>query len=183
MDIIPNFALSLVIAHLNSFLHWFSDLTYTELLKRDPDHLLVKVQGQVDLLHLEQACAPFHHISGPGAKPTHSVAHLVRAFLVKYLFDWSLRELEHHLRFDLLVKWFVGYPVFAAGPDHVTLERFEVWAAQRHGRTFFDDILRQIDAAFPDERRQSQMATPLRWRPTRPPRPSSASCAIAPSTS
>ncbi len=76
---------------------------------------------------LEKACAAFHHASGPGARPTHPVPQLVRAFLVKYLFNWSLREIEWQVRFNLVVKWFVGYPLFAAGPDHTTLERFDLW--------------------------------------------------------
>jgi hypothetical protein len=37
----------------------------------------------------------------------------VRALLVKYLYDHSLRSLEDEIRFHLIVKWFVGYAVFA----------------------------------------------------------------------
>ena len=157
MSIIPDFVLSLVATHLTSLLYWFSDHIYTDLLKRDPDHLLVKLHDHVDWVPLEKACAAFHHTSGPGTRPTHPVPQLVRAFLVKYLFDWSLREIEWHVRFNLVVKWFVGYPLFAAGPDHCTLERFELWVDCHQHRTVFDEVLRQIDAAFPDERQSSQI--------------------------
>jgi hypothetical protein len=81
----------------------------------------------------------------------------VRALLVGYLYRWSLRDLEWHIRFNLVVKWFVGYPIFAEGPDHSTLERFELWACFKQHRTVFDEILRQIDVAFPEERHQSQV--------------------------
>jgi Transposase domain (DUF772) len=61
------------------------------------------------------------------------------------------------VRFNLLVKWFVGYPLFAAGPDHSTLERFEQWVIEHQQRTLFDEVLRQIDRDFPDERNQPQI--------------------------
>jgi hypothetical protein len=157
MAIIPDFILSLVKAHLTPLLHWFSDRVYADLIQRDPDHLLIRLHDHLDLAPLEQACAAFHHARGPGARPTHPVSHLVRAFLVKYLFDWSLRDLEWQIRFNLVVKWFVGLPVFAAGPDHSTLERFEVWVCFHQHRTIFDEVLTQIDRDFPQERQQAQI--------------------------
>jgi len=157
MSILPDFVLRVVTAHLTPLLDWFSDRLYTEFLKRTPDHLLVQLHARLDLRPIEQACAAFHHTSGPGAPVTHPVAHLVRALLVKALFGWSLREWEWHLRFNLIVKWFVGYRIFDTGPDHVTLERFEQWVERRQHRVFFDAVLRQIDQDFPSEREQSQV--------------------------
>jgi hypothetical protein len=75
----------------------------------------------------QNACAPFHHATGPETTPTHPVPCLVRALLVKYLYHWSLGDLEWHIRFNLVVKWFVDYPIFVEGPDPSTLEPFEVW--------------------------------------------------------
>jgi IS5 family transposase len=157
MSIIPDFVLSLVIVHLTPLLHWFSERVYADLLKRTPDHLLVKLAKRLDLTPMETACATFHHAEGPGTKPTHSVPHMVRALLVGYLYDWSLRELEWQIRYNLVVKWFVGYPVFADGPDHTTLDRFELWVCFEQHRTIFDHVLDQIDAEFPHERRQAQI--------------------------
>jgi hypothetical protein len=119
--------------------------------------LLAKLHKHLDFTRLEQACAGFHHSEGPGATPTHAVPRLVRALLVGYLFSWSLRDLEWHIRFNVMVKWFVGYPVFALGPDHTTLERFEVWVCTHQHRAFFDEVLRQIDADFPEERHKPQI--------------------------
>jgi IS5 family transposase len=157
MSTIPEAVLAIVHAHLNALLLWFSDYVYTELLQRAQDNVLVKARVHLDFMALEKACASFHHHTGPGAPPMHTVPRLVRALLVKYLFDWSLRQLEFQIRFNLIVKWFVGYPIFAAGPDHTTLERFEVWVDEHQHRIFFDDILRQIDAYFPEERDQPQI--------------------------
>lgn len=157
MPNIPKAVLSIVDAYLDSLLLWFSDYVYTELLKRAQDHVLVKLQTHLDFTALEKACADYHHRTGPGAPPTHTVPQLVRALLVKYLFNWSWRQLEFQIRFNLIVKCFVGYPIFAAGPDHTTLERFDVWVCKHQHRTFFDDILCQIDAHFPEDRDQPQI--------------------------
>ena len=156
-SIIPNLALTVVTTYLAQLILWLSDYTYAELLKRDPDHLLIKLAQHLNFAPLEFACAGYHHTTGPGTPPTHPVPRLVRALLVKYLYDWSLRDLEWHIRFNLVVKWFVGYPIFAAGPDHATLERFELWVCFKQHRTVFDETLRQIDVDFPDERQQSQV--------------------------
>jgi IS5 family transposase len=157
MSPIPDFVLSYVTAYLKPLLHWFSERVYTDLLKRTPDHLLVKLHERLDLTAIEAACASFHHAEGPGAKPTHTVPRMVRALLVGYLQDWSLRELEWHIRYNLVVKWFVGYPVSADGPDHTTLDRFELWVCFQQHRTIFDQVLRQIDVDFPHERQQAQI--------------------------
>src|SRR3990170_8765349 len=172
MAIVPDFVLTLVNAHLTPLLDWFSDRLYVEFLKHAADHLLVQLHTRLDCRPLEQACAAFHHSRGPGTRPTHSVPRLVRALLVKALFDWSLREVEWHLRFNLIVKWFVGYRIFDAGPDHVTLERFEHWVTVHQHRAFFDEVLRQIDCDFPQEREQPQGSLrPGRRGPRTAPRP------------
>lgn len=157
MPIIPDFALAVVKIYLAQLLIWLSDQTYLTLLQRDPEHLLVKLAEHLNFTPLETACAGYHHSTGPGTTPTHPVARLVRALLVGYLYHWSLRDLEWHIRFNLVVKWFVGYPLFAEGPDHSTLERFEIWVCFKQHRTVFDEILRQIDVDFPEERHQSQV--------------------------
>lgn len=157
MPIIPSFVLSAVIAYLRPLLTWFSQQVYLALLPSASDHLLYRVSAHLDFTPLERACASYHHTTGPGAPPTHPVPRLVRALLVGYLFNWSLRHLECQIRFNLLVKWFTGYAVLEPGPDHTTLERFELWVCVHEHRTYFDELLRQIDQAFPEERTQSQI--------------------------
>jgi IS5 family transposase len=129
---------------------------YRRLLART-NHFLVRVHDHLDCSPLEVACAGYHHSSGPGAPVAHPVPRLVRALLAKYLLNLSLRELEEAIRWNLLVKWFVGYAIFEAGPDHATLERFELWVIEHQARTFFDEVLHQIDRHFPEERRKPQI--------------------------
>jgi len=136
---------------------WFNNQVYAVMLAHAQQHLLVRLHARLDLHALVTACAGYHHTAGPGDQPTHPVAYLVRAVLVKTLYSWSLRECADQINHHLVVKWFVGYPVFASGPDYTTLARFEQWVSAHHGRAFFDATLRQIDADFPDARRQPQV--------------------------
>ena len=157
MPILPDFVRILLVAYLDPVLHWVSAQIYAELLKRADDHFLLDLHATLDFAPLETACATFHHHIGPGACPTHPVPHLVRALLIGALFGWSLRQLEFQIRFHLVIKWFVGYPIFASGPDHSTLERFEQWVSAHQHRLLFDEVLRQIDQDFPEQRTQPQI--------------------------
>ena len=157
MSILPPFVEELLAVYLEPLLHWFSDRIYADLLKHAEDHFLVKLHRHLNFRPLEQACAGYHHASGPGTSPTHPVARLVRAELVGALYGWSLRQLEQQIRYNLMVKWFVGYALYEAGPDHVTLERFELWACDQAHRDYFDEVLRQIDRDFPEERQVAQL--------------------------
>ncbi len=147
----------ILIRYFKPLLHWFSDYVYTYLIPQDGDHLLLELRRILDFSPLETACADYHKCNGMGRPVTHHVPRLLRALLVKYLYDLSLRRLEDRIRYDLMVKYFVGYPVFAAGPDHTTLERFETYLYLYHPRLFFDTVLDQIDAAFPEERFRTQI--------------------------
>ena len=157
MSNIPESVMSLVNLYLKPLLIWFSNKVYTELIHKAQDHLLVKLHAVFDFAPLERACADYHHTTGPGAKPTHPVPRLVRALLVKYLFNWSPRQLELQIRYNLVVKWFVGYSILEAGPDHSTLNRFEQWVIEHQCRSYFDESLRQIDEDFPEDRQKPQI--------------------------
>jgi IS5 family transposase len=157
MSILPPLVQDLLIMYLQPLLSWFSDYVYSHLLNQAEDHLLFKLHRQMDFSRLEQGCAGFHHASGPGARPSHAVARLVRATVVGHLYGWSLRQLEQQVRFNLIVKWFVGYALHEPGPDHTTLERFEVWVCAHHHRDYFDEVLHQIDQQFPEDRQQAQL--------------------------
>jgi IS5 family transposase len=157
MSILPPLVQDVLRMYLQPLLRWFSDYVYRRLLNQAADHLLFKLHSHLDFTRLEQSCAGFHHASGPGTVPTHIVARLVRAVLVGNLYGWSLRQLEQQVRFNLIVKWFVGYGLHEPGPDHTTLERFELWVCVHHHRSYFDEVLHQIDQQFPEDRQQTQL--------------------------
>ena len=155
MIIIPDFLPAVILPFWSRLLTALSTQIFALALPRS--HYLVQLTQHLDCTPLEQACATYQHTAGPGSYATHTVPRLVRALLVKYLRNLSLRELEDEIRTNLASKWFVGYSPFEAGPDHSTLERFEQWVIAHQARTFFDAVLRQIDQDLPTERQQPQI--------------------------
>ncbi len=152
---IPDFLPLVLLPLWARLLTWLSAQVYERFLA--PHDFLVQLAARLDCAPLEQACASYQHTAGPGAQATHTVPRLVRALLIKYLWQLSLRELEYTIRTNLVVRWFVGYGLCERTPDHSTLERFEQWVNTYHHRTFFDVVLRQIDQEFPEQRRQAQV--------------------------
>jgi len=136
----------------------FSEYTYERLHSRDPKQPLRQLADILDFKPMELACAAYHTVSGPGCNPTHTVPKMLRAVLVKYFYDYSLRNTESQIRYNMLIKSFIGYAIYEEGPDHSTISRFENYLIFHHPRLFFDTVLRQIDEAFPDDRTRSQIA-------------------------
>jgi hypothetical protein len=157
MTILPGFALAVIFQSWSVVLSLVNAYTYELLLYRYRRHWLVQLADLLDLSPIDQACASFHHGGGPGKPVTHSVPRLVRAVLLKYLYCLSLRQTEEQVDCHLLCKWFVGYSLFEQVFDHTTLERFELWLLTYQRRLFFDEILRQIDQAFPQDRRSPHL--------------------------
>lgn len=111
----------------------------------------MRLHSLLDFSALEQACADYHrHRCGPGRPVSHSVSKLLRLLFLRYWYDLSLRRTEEHVRFNMLTRWFVGYPLHQAVPDHTTLHLFEAYLYQQHPALFFDTLLAQIDASLSD---------------------------------
>ena len=160
MYIIPDFTLNFIENHRQPLQFYFSQDVLSKIPERSPQHILVKLHRRMDLGALEQMCSAYHHLDGPGRSPTHTVPRLLRVLLVGYIYGYSTRQLEEHINYNLVAKWFTGYSAFEPAPDHSTIERFEVWLMHNHPRMLFDDILRQIDASCPqlaENRQQVQI--------------------------
>lgn len=157
MAIVPEIVEKFLAAYGKFVEQWFSAQLYQRLVQHNRQHILVQLSTWLDFGPLEAGCQGYAHSSGPGAKPTHRIDQLVRALLVKYLYNWSLRETEAHLNSNLLLRWFVGYGVLEAVLDHSTLERFEQWVRGHQPRLYFDTVLRQIDEADPQLRQGCQI--------------------------
>jgi hypothetical protein len=157
MNILTEDLQKIVAEHEKVLKAHFSDQLLTDLVQRNRKHLLVLLAEHLDLLPIELACQSFHHQSGPGRAPTHIVSKMVRVLLVGWLYGLSLRELEERLSMDMLVRWFVGYGLFEASPDHATLGRFEAWVLLHQRRVYFDSVLTQIYSQYPAQRKQTQI--------------------------
>ena len=127
MPILPQTALFVILQSWSLVLHLVSAYWYERHLSRYHDHWLVHLAEIVDLRPLEHACAGFQADNGRGKPITHTPARLVRALLVKYLRNLSLRQTEELIDNHILYKRFVGYGLFEAVLDHSYLNRFELW--------------------------------------------------------
>jgi transposase len=157
MLILPLNAWFVIFDYWPLILTWVSRCVYAHLLSKYRHHWLVQFQQVIDLAPIEQGCAAFHKGSGRGSAVNHPVPRLVRALLVRYLFNLSYRQTEEWIECHLLAKWFVGYGLFESPPDHTTLQRFELWVLEHRPHLFFDEILHQIDALGPEDRRRTQL--------------------------
>jgi transposase len=157
MPILPQFALFVILQWWSAILQLVSAVWYERQLVRYRDHWLVQLYQIADLTPLEQACTSFHADSGRGAPVIHPIPRLVRALLVKYLHNLSLRLTEEFIDNHLLIKWFVGYGLFETPPDHSTLNRFELWIFHHQPRLFFDTVIRLIDRLCPEDRQRIQI--------------------------
>lgn len=157
MPILPPPVLFVILQWWSLLLQWVSAVWYERQLVRYRDHWLVQLHYIADFTPLEQACAGFHADSGRGAPVIHPIPRLVRALLVKYLHNLSLRLTEEFIDNHLLIKWFVGYGLFETPPDHSTLNRFELWLFRHQPRLFFDEVIRLIDGLCPEDRQRLQI--------------------------
>jgi hypothetical protein len=167
MPILPQMALFVILQSWSLVLQLVSIYWYERQLARYQNHWLVQLHQIADLSRLEQACAGFQANNGRGKPISHTPARLVRALLIKYLYNLALRPTEELIDNHLLIKWFVGYPLFAAPLDHTTLNRFELWVFRTCPRLFFDEIIDLIDQLCPEDRQRIQLVCmPGRPRPT-----------------
>ena len=157
MPILPQTALFVILQCWSIVLQLVSQYWYERQLSRYHDHWLVQLHQVTDFGPLEQACAGFHANNGRGTPLIHSPRRLVRALLVKYLHNLSLRQTEELIDNHILIKWFVGYQMFEPPLDHSTLNRFELWVFRTCPRLFFDEVIRLIDQVCPEDRTRIQL--------------------------
>jgi hypothetical protein len=145
--------------YLTFVLAWCSHYLYERLLSRWQDEHLIQCQQHIDFTPIERACVPYHQrVAGqPGRPISHSVPKLVRVLYLMYQENCSYRQTESRLRRDLLWRWFAGYGLFDAVPDHNTIFLFDQYVRTHHPRLFFDTILQQIDAQEPAVRQRGQI--------------------------
>lgn len=135
----------------------YSEQLYARIITNSPRHFLVRLSQRMNLQRVEGVCREYDHQSGPGKPVVHGANRLLRIVLLRCLYGYSLREMEEQMNGNLYFKWFAGYSVFEPVPDHTTLDDFELWLMQAQSRTLFDEVIRQIEAAYPQERKRAQL--------------------------
>lgn len=128
-------------------------VVYGDILAAVQDSLVVRVRERFRLQEMVVRCADYRRYAERRGQPArYELAGLCWALLLRYLYGWSLRTLEYHLRTTPLVQWCTGFGSGAPTPDHATLWRFEQWVRDHVGDGLFVTVLAQIDTDFPEER-------------------------------
>ena len=102
--ILQQSVLFVIVSYWSFLVNFFNDLLLANVLGHASQHLLVKLHKKLDFAPLEKLAAGYHHQSGPGSPATHRANKLVRAILIKYLYDLSLRETEERLYSDMVMR-------------------------------------------------------------------------------
>src|SRR5918911_145553 len=110
-----------------------------------PDHLLRRVARAVDVALVRRLTARFYSHTG---QPSVDPVVLFKMALLGYLYGLpSERRLVEEIRLNLAYRWFVGYDLDEAIPDHSVRSK----ARRRFGPTiyeaFFTDVVRQCGRA------------------------------------
>lgn len=152
MPILPQMVLTVILKAWPLVLSLVYEVQCRHYLQKYANHWLVRLNQVFDFSPLEQGCAAFHQGSGKGSAVSHPVPRLVRALLLKYLHNLSLRQTEAEINLNLLARWFVGYSWLETPPDHTTLCRFELWVLRQQPDLFFNEVLKQVYHLYPEER-------------------------------
>lgn len=138
--------------------HWFSEQYDLHQEKQAADSLLLRVRQRFKLEKPIAACQGYRLYAGKrGQEAAYSLGILCRALLLKYLMGWSYRRTCQEIRQNNECRRFVGYRLDEATLSYVTLQRFAIWVLLNQPRGFFNEILQQIDADFPEGASSAQV--------------------------
>src|SRR5690242_5592023 len=100
------------------------------------DHVLVRVDRVLDLSWLREEVAPLYDADQrrPGIAPEVAVRLMPAGFLLGIVHD---RRLMREAQVNLAIRWFAGYALHEALPDHSSLTRIrQRWGVDRFRRIF-----------------------------------------------
>ena len=100
------------------------------------DHILVRVDRVLDLAWLRAEVADLYCADNgrPGIDPEAALRLMLAGFLLGIVHD---RRLLREAQVNLAIRWFAGYSLHEALPDHSTLTRIRSrWGAERFQRIF-----------------------------------------------
>jgi transposase, IS5 family len=104
---------------------FLGDFAYERLLKRHPDHFLVKLEQALDWDDLAEKLVVLYEGKGRVGRPPYRPDLIFKMLFIAYLYDVSERRVQDLAEFDLMVKAFLGLAVDESAPDHSTLTVFK----------------------------------------------------------
>ena len=113
----------------------FYQLSLDQLVPQD--HLLRQIAAAVDFSFVRPLCRPFYSHTG---QPSVDPVVLFKMLLVGYLYGiTSERRLTREISLNLAYRWFVGYDLDEAVPDHSVLSK----ARARFSAEVFEEFFRR----------------------------------------
>lgn len=110
------------------------------------DHILVRVDRVLDLSWLRAEVSDCYSLDKgrPGIDPEAAVRLMLAGFLLGIVHD---RRLMREAQVNLAIRWFIGYALHEALPDHSSLTRIrQRWGVERF-RQIFERTVRACIAA------------------------------------
>ena len=110
------------------------------------DHVLVRVDRVLDLSWLPDEIADLYDAAAgrPSIDPEVAVRLMLAGFLLGIVHD---RRLLREAQVNLAIRWFCGYGLHEALPDHSSLTRIrQRWGAERFRRIFERTVRACVDA-------------------------------------
>jgi transposase len=110
------------------------------------DHVLVKIDQVLDLGWLRAEVADLYCANNgrPGIDPEVAVRLMLAGFLLGVVHD---RRLMREAQVNLAIRWFIGYALHEALPDHSSLTRIRQRWGEDVFRRVFTRVVRQCQAA------------------------------------
>lgn len=131
---------------------------YEKIVSSYAGHVLVELKERVKLDEMSSRCAGYHiyEAGKRGQAPTYTIEQLCWSVLLRHVESWSYRKTDIELRTNVLMRWFAGYGLVEETASSSTLRRFEEYVKENEPRYYFDEIVRIVDEAFPEEREKKQ---------------------------
>jgi IS5 family transposase len=129
---------------------WVSQMHYGQVVEQaGQDHILVRIKQRFDLSGVEQGCVGYRRYAGEqGVEARYTLRQLCYGVLAKSVLGYSYAEMAAELRYNSLLRWFVGYDLKQNSFCAVTLWRFEQWLKENAPRQLFNSVLKVIDQDF-----------------------------------
>lgn len=93
------------------------------------------------IVNFKKISKPLRHLYSPIGKPGINVEKGIRCLIVQYWEDYSDREMEHAVRENNAVRYFTGFRLTEATPDHSYFGKLR----KRLGTKRIADLFRQIN--------------------------------------
>jgi len=120
----------------SSQLSFYGDHIYDKVIPGD--HFLKQLEKTVDFSFVNDLCRDAYNPDV--GRPAYEPHMMFKMLFLQFLYDISDRRIEEEVKYNLVLKWFVGLAIDESPPDATSLTRFR----ERLGVKRFTSIFNQI---------------------------------------